>query len=57
LAKTLGRLPAKGDSVEISGLTLTAERIEGRRKRLITVLVEASEALQAAKQTLRGDTE
>jgi CBS domain containing-hemolysin-like protein len=57
LAKTLGRLPAKGDSVEVSGLTLTAERIEGRRKRLITVLVEASEALQAAKQTLRGDTE
>jgi CBS domain containing-hemolysin-like protein len=57
LAKTLGRLPAKGDSVEVSGLTLTAERIEGRRKRLITVLVEASEALQAAKHTLRGDTE
>lgn len=57
LAKTLGRLPAKGDSVEVSGLTLTAERIEGRRKRLITVLVEASEALQATTQNLKGDTE
>jgi CBS domain containing-hemolysin-like protein len=57
LAKTLGRLPAKGDSVEVSGLTLTAERIEGRRKRLITVLVEASEALQASTQNLKGDTE
>ncbi len=57
LAKTLGRLPGKGDSVEVSGLTLTAERIEGRRKRLITVLVEASQALQATNQTLRGETE
>lgn len=57
LAKTLGRLPTKGDSVEVSGLTLTAERIEGRRKRLITVLVEASEALQATTQNLKGDTE
>jgi CBS domain containing-hemolysin-like protein len=55
LAKTLGRLPAAGDEVEVSGLRLTAERIEGRRKRLITVLVEASANLAEAKQALKGE--
>jgi CBS domain containing-hemolysin-like protein len=49
LAKTLGRLPKKGDQVTVSGLTLTADRIEGRRKRLITVLVEPDENLADAK--------
>lgn len=39
IAKELGRLPAKGDSVVFSGLEFTAERIEGRRKRLVSVLV------------------
>lgn len=39
IAKELGRLPAKGDSVMVSGLEFTAERIEGRRKRLVSVLV------------------
>ncbi len=39
LTKLLGRLPRSGDSVVTSGLLLTADRIEGRRKRLITVLV------------------
>ena len=49
LAKTLGRLPKKGDQVTVSGLTLTADRIEGRRKRLITVLVEPDEDLADAQ--------
>jgi CBS domain containing-hemolysin-like protein len=49
LAKTLGRLPKKGDQVTVSGLSLTADRIEGRRKRLITVLVEPDENLADAK--------
>jgi CBS domain containing-hemolysin-like protein len=57
LTKTLGRLPAKGDAVQISGLTLTAERIEGRRKRLITVLVEPGQFLLATNQSPKGDTE
>jgi len=39
LAKELGRLPARGDSVAYAGLEFTAERIEGRRKRLVTVIV------------------
>ncbi len=40
LTKHLGRLPVAGSRVEVSGLALTAERTEGRRKRLSTVLVE-----------------
>ncbi len=43
LTKTLGRLPEPGASVEIGGLRLTAERTEGRRRRLATVLVERVE--------------
>ena len=40
LTKHLGRLPVSGSRVEVAGLALTAERTEGRRKRLRTVLVE-----------------
>lgn len=40
LTKTLGRLPEKGSVVTVSGLTLTADRTEGRRHDLQTVLVE-----------------
>ncbi len=40
LAKVLGRLPVAGSSVAFEGLVLTAERTEGRRKRISTVLVE-----------------
>ena len=39
LTKYLGRLAEVGDSVEVSGLTLVAERIEARRKRLILIRV------------------
>jgi CBS domain containing-hemolysin-like protein len=39
LAKALGRLPKSGDQVELNGLQLTADRVEGRGKRLLTVIV------------------
>jgi CBS domain containing-hemolysin-like protein len=39
LVKALGRLPKSGDQVELSGLELTADRVEGRGKRLLTVIV------------------
>ncbi|WNB84596.1 hemolysin family protein [Cellulomonas sp. ATA003] len=39
LAKALGKVPLLGASGEIHGLHLTAERVEGRRKQLATVLV------------------
>ncbi len=48
LAKTLGRLPKFGDRVVVSGLTLIADRIEGRRKRLISVIVEKDSSLADA---------
>ena len=45
LTKQLGRLPKLGDTVEFSGLVFTADRIEGRRKRLITVMVSKQQEL------------
>lgn len=45
LAKALGRLPVAGSVATTSGLILTAERTEGRRKRISTVLVERDDAL------------
>ncbi len=48
LAKELGRLPLRGDEVRYSGLKLRAERIEGRRKRLVSVLVSRDEDLADA---------
>ncbi|MEO5744162.1 MAG: hemolysin family protein [Terracoccus sp.] len=49
LTKALGRLPVTGSRATVSGLTLTAERTEGRRKRISTVLVERDEALLNAQ--------
>lgn len=39
LAKLLGRLPVAGSEASLDGITLTAERTEGRRGRLSTVIV------------------
>ncbi|MBL0887902.1 hemolysin family protein [Myceligenerans indicum] len=39
LAKALGKVPLAGSAAEVSGLRLTAERVEGRRKQLATILV------------------
>jgi len=49
LAKQLGRLPVQGAVVETNGLRLTAERVEGRRRRLVSVVVEPTEPLLAAE--------
>lgn len=45
LAKALGRLPVPGSVASVSGLVLTADRSEGRRKRISTVIVERDQAL------------
>jgi CBS domain containing-hemolysin-like protein len=50
LTKELGHLPARGDSVEVSGLRITAEVVEARRKRLITVRVEQDQDLADAQE-------
>ncbi|MCS5720837.1 hemolysin family protein [Herbiconiux sp. CPCC 203407] len=39
LAKSLGRLAVAGSVARSSGLVLTADRVDGRRKRITTVLV------------------
>ncbi len=57
LAKTLGRLPEAGSVASTSGLILTAERTEGRRKRISTVLVERDEALIEAQTAFLGTNE
>jgi Mg2+/Co2+ transporter CorC len=49
LAKSLGKLPKIGDEVVTSGLRITADRIEGRRKRLITVIVQREQNLADAQ--------
>jgi len=45
LTKVLGRLPEAGSTVQTSGLRLRAERVEGRRKLLRTIIVEGDQAL------------
>ena len=52
LAKHLGRLAEVGDSAQVSGLTLTAVRIEARRKRLITIRVQRNEDLADVQAAL-----
>ena len=49
LAKELGRLPLRGDEVVFSGLKFKADRIEGRRKRLVSVLVQKDQDLLDAQ--------
>ncbi len=39
LAKTIGKVPIPGAVAHVGGLVLTAERMEGRRNRIATVLV------------------
>jgi CBS domain containing-hemolysin-like protein len=57
LTKTLGRLPVAGSVASISGLILRAERTEGRRRRLSTVLVERDQALIDAQAAYAADNE
>jgi len=44
LAKALGKVPLPGSAGDIHGLHLVAERVEGRRRRLATVLVSVVDA-------------
>ena len=55
LSKLLGKLPAKDDSATFSGLTLKADRLEGRPKRLITVIVEPNQELLEAQAAFEGE--
>ena len=55
ISKVLGRLPIAGSTAQYSGLVLTADRTEGRRKRLSTVLVERDQALIDADTAFTDD--
>jgi CBS domain containing-hemolysin-like protein len=57
LAKELGRLPGLNDQIQFSGLMIQAERIEGRRKRVITALVRMTDELMATRLALEEDNE
>lgn len=57
LAKELGRLPAKNDQIEFSGLIIKVDRIEGRRKRVVTAIVKMSEELISARTALEVEQE
>ncbi len=43
MAKRLGRVPIAGATVEVEGLSLTAESVEGRRNRIGAVLVRRAD--------------
>ncbi|GAB3617015.1 hemolysin family protein [Okibacterium endophyticum] len=55
LTKALGRLPVAGSTVTTSGLVLQAERTEGRRKRVSTVIVSRTEALSDVQTSYREE--
>ncbi|QTX04865.1 hemolysin family protein [Agromyces archimandritae] len=56
VAKELGRLPQSGDRVPASGLVLEAERTEGRRKRLSTVIAWRDQALIDVQRAFAAET-
>jgi CBS domain containing-hemolysin-like protein len=50
LIKALGRLPDAGDEAVVSGLILRAERVEGRRRLLRTLVVQRTRELIEAQE-------
>lgn len=50
LLKAIGRPPVAGDRAVVSGLVLRAERVERRRRRLRTLIVQRDEPLVAAEE-------
>jgi CBS domain containing-hemolysin-like protein len=55
IAKELGRLAVNGDKVTYSGLILTVHRIEQRRKRILSVLVEPTSELSDAESAFENE--
>ena len=51
LAKALGKVPIPGASANVAGLHLTAERREGRRNRIATVLVRLEDTSEPATRS------
>jgi len=55
LTKAIGRLPDAGSTAVVAGLVLRAERVEGRRKLLRTLIVERDQALIDAQEAFGKD--
>jgi CBS domain containing-hemolysin-like protein len=55
LTKAIGRLPEVGSHAVVSGLVLKAERVEGRRRLLRTLIVERDQALIDAQEAFGRD--
>jgi len=56
-AKALGRLPVRGSQASIHGLVLTADRSEGRSRRISTVLARRGDEPAHAQATEREDAD
>jgi CBS domain containing-hemolysin-like protein len=56
LTKELGHLAIRGDTVTVSGLVLTADRVEGKRRHLITVLAERTPELAGVEDAFDDAT-
>lgn len=54
VAKELGRLATNGEVVTVSGLRFTVNRVEPRRKRLVSVLVERTSELANAESVFES---
>jgi CBS domain containing-hemolysin-like protein len=54
VAKELGRLATNGEVVTVSGLRFTVNRVEPRRKRLVSVLVERTPELANAESVFES---
>ncbi|MFH5823513.1 hemolysin family protein [Georgenia sp. AZ-5] len=57
LAKALGKVPLPGAEVDVLGLHLVAERAEGRRRRLSTILASREPAVEDEEQSELDDDE
>ncbi len=56
IGKLIGRVPIVGATAQIGDLTLTAERMQGRRNRLATVIVERSRGQRAGRSGGGGES-
>ena len=52
LGKVTGRVPITGSYCEVAGLSLTAEKMSGRRHRVATVIVERITSTESADQEI-----
>ncbi|WP_066291491.1 hemolysin family protein [Arthrobacter sp. B6] len=57
LAKALGRVPIVGSSVEVGGISLRAERLEGRRNRVSHIVAAAAPRVDTDLEDLLDEAE